>query len=50
MRERKNSLFVFGIGSYNNRIQRPQIFKKLDIKKEFFPNIIDPTSKIAKKF
>ncbi len=46
-RKEKNSLFVFGIGSYNNRIQRSQIFKKLDIKKEFFPNIIDPTSKIA---
>ena len=26
-RKEKNSLFVFGIGSYNNRIQRSQIFK-----------------------
>lgn len=43
----KNSYFVFGIGSYINRNLRIEIFKKIGIKKDLFPNIIDPSVKIG---
>lgn len=47
-RKEKNSFFVFGIGSYTNKGYRPKIFKKLGIRKELFPNLIDPSCKISK--
>ncbi len=32
--------FVFGIGSYKNKNQREKIFKKMELTKDFFPNIV----------
>ena len=43
----KDSFFVFAIGSYINRKTRTEIFKKIEINKDLFPNIIDPTVKIG---
>ncbi len=48
-RSEKNSKFIFAIGSYKNRNIRSKIFKKLEINKELFPNIIDPSVKIGNK-
>ena len=42
----KNSLFVFGIGSYRNKNNRKKILDKTCLDIEKFPNIIDPTAKI----
>tara|TARA_B100000029_G_scaffold511921_2_gene607194 strand:+ start:199 stop:849 length:651 start_codon:yes stop_codon:yes gene_type:complete len=42
----KDCQFVFGIGSYANKNKREKIFKKMNLDKEFFPNIIDPSAKI----
>ncbi len=39
----KDCLFVFGIGSYKNKNSREKILKKTNLKKEQFPNIIDPS-------
>jgi len=40
----KGCEFVFGIGSYKNRNSREKIFKKMQIDKNRFPNIIDRTA------
>ena len=48
-RSEKNSKFIFAIGSYNNKNVRSKIFEKLDINKELFTNIIDPSVKIGNK-
>ena len=40
----KNVKFVFAIGSYENKNQRENIFKRLKISKELFPNIIDKSA------
>ena len=42
----KNCEFVFGIGSYKNKNSREKIFKKMNIDKEYFPNIIDSAVRI----
>ena len=42
----KNSLFVFGIGSYRNKNNRKKILDKTSLNIEKFPNIIDPSAKI----
>ena len=42
----KNSLFVFGIGSYGNKNNRKKILDKTSLNIEKFPNIIDPSVKI----
>lgn len=42
----KNCQFVFGIGSYKNKNSREKIFKKMAVSKEYFPNIIDPLTRI----
>ena len=39
----KDCEFVFGIGSYKNRNSREKIFKKMQLDKNRFPNIIDRT-------
>jgi len=36
----KDSKFIFGIGSYKNKNQREKIFKKMQLSKDFFPNIV----------
>ncbi len=36
----KNTKFIFGIGSYNNKNTREKIFKKMKISKSHFPNFI----------
>ena len=40
----KDCEFVFGIGSYKNRNSREKIFKKMQLDKSRFPNIIDRTA------
>tara|TARA_B100000989_G_C19524966_1_gene466259 strand:- start:2142 stop:2792 length:651 start_codon:yes stop_codon:yes gene_type:complete len=42
----KNSLFVFGIGSYQNKNKRKKIFDKMSVDLDRFPNIIDTSTKI----
>ena len=44
--KKKNSLFVFGIGSYNNKNNRKKILDKTSLDLDKFPNIIDSTAKI----
>ena len=41
-----NCNYVFGIGSYKNKNAREKIFKKMNLSKELFPNIVDPSAKI----
>jgi acetyltransferase-like isoleucine patch superfamily enzyme len=36
----KDSKFIFGIGSYNNKNSREKIFKKMKVSKSYFPNFI----------
>ena len=44
--KKKNSLFVFGIGSYNNKNNRKKILDKTSLDLDKFPNIFDSTAKI----